>query len=152
MKTKICTLCKYPKTLDAFYKDRSKLEGLTSRCRECLKSAEAKRLEDPKHRKSTNARKRKYQKSSKGRRYNRNFKFERRYGITLEQYEAKAALQSGLCVICNEDSKLVLDHCHESGEVRGLICGRCNLGLGHFQDDPDRLVRAASYLNSELEE
>lgn len=59
--------------------------------------------------------------------------------------------QLGLCAICDKvvmNSKLNhLDHCHESGEIRGVLCHNCNVGLGHFRDSPELLVRAINYVN-----
>ena len=50
------------------------------------------------------------------------------------------------CVICGAEGPLVVDHCHESGRVRGMLCNHCNRGLGHFRDDPILLEFAAIYL------
>ena len=50
------------------------------------------------------------------------------------------------CVICGTEEKLVVDHSHVTGEVRGLLCNHCNRGLGHFRDDPMLLEFAAQYL------
>jgi hypothetical protein len=52
------------------------------------------------------------------------------------------------CVICGSEEKLVVDHCHTTGKVRGMLCQHCNLGLGHFRDDPDLLEFARIYLLS----
>ena len=50
------------------------------------------------------------------------------------------------CVICGDETKLVIDHDHKTGKVRGMLCNHCNRGLGHFRDDPTLLEFAAQYL------
>ncbi len=50
------------------------------------------------------------------------------------------------CVICGNEGKLVVDHDHKTGQVRGMLCNHCNRGLGHFRDDPTLLEFAAQYL------
>lgn len=50
------------------------------------------------------------------------------------------------CEICSETDSLHLDHCHNSGVARGILCANCNRGLGLFKDDTDRLQRAIDYL------
>ena len=63
-----------------------------------------------------------------------------------DDYDALLALQGGVCAICSKNRPLGVDHCHLFNEVRGLLCNKCNLGLGMFDDDPDRLRAAADYL------
>lgn len=73
-------------------------------------------------------------------------------GLTrTQQIEQLTKKQDGLCAICdsqfNYKRKRVVDHCHNSGEIRGLLCYNCNLGLGMFKDDVDKLNRAIIYLS-----
>jgi hypothetical protein len=69
------------------------------------------------------------------------------YGLEAEEIQAKM-LEQKVCPICLEERPLVVDHDHNQNEPgwRGFICRECNLGLGHFRDDPDNLIRAAAYL------
>lgn len=77
----------------------------------------------------------------------------KKYGLTMEQYEAMAASQQGICAICNKPPKRILfiDHCHTRGKVRGLLCSSCNTALGLFFDDVDSLERAKEYLQKPLD-
>lgn len=69
------------------------------------------------------------------------------YGITREQYDEKLSNQQGLCAICGEEpSEFHVDHCHATGKVRGLLCGRCNFMLGHARDSSSNLQNAIAYL------
>lgn len=66
--------------------------------------------------------------------------------------------QNGKCAVCgrggadpdmsNSSKRLCVDHCHDTGAIRGLLCGHCNVGLGHFQDDPELLQAAIDYLEN----
>jgi hypothetical protein len=72
----------------------------------------------------------------------------KKYGLTFEQVDDLLEEQKHRCAICREalDRSFHIDHSHESGVVRGLLCRQCNLGLGHFRDNPDWMIQAASYL------
>ena len=73
----------------------------------------------------------------------------RTYGLTPEEYNSLWDKQNGGCVICGStEKKLCVDHCHNTGVVRGLLCTNCNQGLGQFKDDPGLLRSAATYLES----
>lgn len=74
----------------------------------------------------------------------------REYNITLDDYNDILEYQDGLCRICSKKNengeRLWIDHNHQSGNVRGLLCKKCNLGLGMFNDDPYILLSAFKYL------
>ncbi len=82
---------------------------------------------------------------------------KRFYGITIDQYEEMERQQGGVCAICSRPERavdrhsqaprrLAVDHDHSTGAVRGLLCGDCNKGLGHFADSPEMLGLAIAYL------
>lgn len=75
----------------------------------------------------------------------------KKYGITPGDYDQLLAEQDGVCAICAQPESiegrvLAVDHDHQSGAVRGLLCGRCNRAIGLLLDDPELLTRAANYL------
>lgn len=93
----------------------------------------------------------------------------RKYGLDRQGFDQLRADQGYRCAICrrHEDElsfiyrprreegdcsptvKLVIDHCHDSGKVRGLLCARCNSGIGQFQDDPELIEAAARWVRGE---
>lgn len=80
-------------------------------------------------------------------------KRKKTYGITREQYDKMRKEQNDSCAICGEHEsnmrqRLAVDHCHETLKVRGLLCLKCNLGIGCLRDDINIINRAAEYLES----
>lgn len=79
----------------------------------------------------------------------------RAYGLTPEGYQEMLAAQGGRCAICATDKPhkgaLHVDHDHDTGEVRGLLCFCCNAGIGKLKDDPRLLVKALWYLTRKSE-
>ncbi len=76
-------------------------------------------------------------------------KFKRKYNMTIEDYDQMLTAQHGLCAICEKPKKfkrLFVDHDHTTGAVRGLLCFKCNTGLGGFEDSLTLLNKAAAYL------
>jgi len=75
---------------------------------------------------------------------------DRRYGISVEQYEAMLIEQCGKCDICDVEMgpgiNPNVDHCHETGAVRGLLCNQCNQGLGYAKDSIEILQNMQRYL------
>jgi hypothetical protein len=87
----------------------------------------------------------------------RNTHLTTKYGITLEEYETMLGAQDGGCKICgateankpgNRYTNLVVDHNHETGQVRGLLCNAHNRALGMFDDDVELLQKAIDYLEA----
>jgi Autographiviridae endonuclease VII len=80
-----------------------------------------------------------------------NSRLKRVYGIDLNQYNQMFAIQEGKCLGCKRHQselkfKLAVDHCHESGAIRGLLCISCNAALGNVRDDVEVLENLKSYL------
>ncbi len=82
-----------------------------------------------------------------------------KYGLSEDDYDRLYTEQQGLCLICSaairngfeDGAKLTaahVDHCHDTGRVRGLLCHFCNCGLGNFKDNRDTLVKAIEYLDA----
>lgn len=81
---------------------------------------------------------------------------KRTYGITYKDYYKLLDDQGNKCAICNSvgvnnsritSGKLFIDHCHATGKIRGLLCSKCNHGIGLLNDDVDLLHKAINYLN-----
>jgi hypothetical protein len=75
----------------------------------------------------------------------------RKYGISLETFNHMRESQQYRCAICGQDEEkllkgLVVDHCHDTGQVRKLLCTNCNVAIGMLQDSPRLLIIAAKYL------
>jgi hypothetical protein len=73
----------------------------------------------------------------------------KKHKISQGDYDKMLASQDGRCAICKLEKRLVIDHCHSSGKVRGLLCTTCSTSLGGFFDSPFLLNNACSYLRSE---
>jgi hypothetical protein len=75
-----------------------------------------------------------------------------KYGLTEEQWQELYIRQDGRCALCGdrftEDNVPCIDHDHNTGQVRGMLHFKCNIGLGHFNDDPELLRLAAEYLEN----
>ena len=84
--------------------------------------------------------------------YSLEWRYRTKYGLTLELYEEMVDTQGGLCLICDLPprgrwSKLVVDHNHETGEIRGLLCHHCNLTVGQIEEQGPLFVKAQQYLD-----
>lgn len=84
----------------------------------------------------------------------RAFHLKQKFGLTIEEYDAMVETQGGVCAICSgpprgpgsDNGLFHIDHCHDTGAIRGLLCGPCNVALGGFNDSEMLLVAALDYL------
>lgn len=138
----ICTKCKQDKDVSLFHKDKKRVNGYTSWCKECRNTARADIYwKDPEHGRN---RAKNYRESlTAEQRYisNRNTKLKQAYGLTHEQVEEMKRLQGYKCYVCNKPEHeagtkgLVVDHNHTTGQIRKMLCGPCNTALGLLNED-----------------
>lgn len=136
-KTRVCTRCDKEQDLEEFHRYFRDKEGRRTECRTCMRQ---RYLDNP---------------EGYARR-NRAGHLRRKYGLSPSEYEDLVAKQEGLCAICGEGESaigrngqplpLAIDHCHDTGEIRGLLCFNCNTGLGRLGDNVQALERAIEYL------
>lgn len=137
---KICCKCKtkLPATASYFNRTKRKKDGLNIWCKECCKEY---RQQNKEHIKKCQ---KEWWKQNRERYRNerRYYSLGYNYGITIEQYNEMFASQNGVCLICGKPetrkrkgntTQLVIDHCHTSGKIRGLLCSNCNSRLGWYK-------------------
>lgn len=138
---KVCSKCKIEKPWSEYHKDNRSATGHVSSCNQCQKAV----------RKREGAPKPKYHPEK-----DRWRKLLKQYGVTQAEYDQMIKEQDGVCAICNkaETEKysngntrdLCVDHCHTTGQVRGLLCNKCNFALGAVKDNIETLKKAIKYL------
>ena len=137
----MCTSCREEKELSEFHKYAQSTDGHRPRCKVC-RSIEAKKS----YENQTTETKERYKALQKTR------DLDKKYGISLERYTEMLVEQDYKCKICSckstdlDGRALAVDHCRTTGEVRGLLCHKCNLGIGNFLDSTQRLENAIKYL------
>ena len=131
---KRCAKCGQIRLVKLFWKQPHMKSGLHSYCKDCAGAANRKSLQ-------------RHQETKPRCELRRRLK---QYGLTIDEYERLIVQQNGVCAICRKREKqrtrLSVDHNHETGVIRGLLCVRCNAGIGQFLDDPMLLRTAAVYL------
>jgi hypothetical protein len=175
MRNKLCTKCGVKKNKEEFANDCRKDDGLNTWCRECCAIANKKRYDanPEKYKKRQReynkthkeyiresnrkyyeknaaeciAYSRKWYKNNKEKAKDTNLKYT--YGISLEDYNKILRAQNYVCAICGNPrgaKNLFVEHCHSTGEVRGLVCHSCNYALGYLHDDVTRARKLLEYL------
>jgi len=161
---KRCKRCGEIKPLSEFYRATGMADGHRSECKTCHKTKQQAWYQA--NRRHAIAQVKRWQQENKNhlheyrREYRQRRKTEerdaylrRRFGITQADYDALLAEQGGGCAICGKPPgkiSLHVDHDHETGEVRGLLCVGCNNALGQFRDDTALLQRAIGYVGRDL--
>ncbi len=143
---KRCSHCKEEKDLKDFGVDNRNKTGYLSECKECRN----KRLRESRDEKTLRKRKEiqdKYRRSSKF----SDTSLKRIYGISLKEWQKMFDEQDGCCASCGEHQAdlsrtLCVDHDHDTGKVRGLVCRQCNLALGLLKDDPEVVAKLLEYI------
>lgn len=132
--------------LELFSKGNESKHGRQNICKSCenRRTRESDRIEYNKE----YARRKRKEKCPKFLKAERRCYLKRHYNITIEEYDDMVLHHNNECAICGKssDKKLHIDHCHDTGVIRGLLCGRCNTGLGLFKDNKENLTNAIKYL------
>lgn len=124
---KVCSRCGQEKPLDQFHNRRASKDGRSYQCRDCKRSYD---------RPYYHARKPRWEALRR----------RAKYGLSEHAYNELNVAQNGRCAICARAKPLVVDHNHETGEVRGLLCSDCNKALGFFKDEIDTIEASIGYL------
>jgi len=143
---KTCSKCKTIQPLNEFHKSCSHKDGVNPQCRTCFNK---KRRDTNREDKKDLERAKKWYTSNKEK--VRSKQIERKYGITYENYLLLIEDQNNKCAICckimNGKREPAIDHCHDTGQVRQLLCSNCNAAIGLLQDDPIIIEKAAQYVS-----
>lgn len=172
---KRCTICGSEKPFTEFHKQKNGKDGVRANCKKCA-SEDAKTYTNiPSVKERLKGVRKAWDNSPAGKairkamytEYNnrpevkerhRAHWFMKQYGITLEEYKKMYDNQNGNCAICGEhyelrgENKLKtlhVDHDHETGDVRGLLCHNCNSGIGYFKEDLNLIKRIEHYLSGD---
>lgn len=143
MKTKQCSKCKLILSLEEFHVDNKRKSGRTPGCKKCLLAY-------------ARARTVRYREANKkDLRWRKSAWKQQGINITTEKYLEMHKEQQASCAICGvkEDTlskSLFVDHCHETGEIRGLLCYKCNTGIGNLDDNIEILEKAIIYLKNRI--
>lgn len=149
---KPCPRCNERKPFSEFPKNKRMFHGIGSYCKPCTNAMQTERRATPEGAQAHRNASKKWRQSNNERHRDNSARW--RYGVDHGTYDQMLATQEGKCAICGvtepgaKAERFSIDHCHGSQVVRGLLCNNCNNGLGRFKDDPDRLRKAAAYLES----
>lgn len=132
----LCRICGDIKANGMFFRDRNRVSGRSGYCKSCRSAV----IPDD------------YKAAQ-----NRKWLLKKKFGMSLEEYQEKFEAQGGTCMVCKQpetgtsgryrsQKQLAVDHDHATGQIRDLLCLKCNTGIGMFCDNPDLLQTAIEYL------
>lgn len=133
MYIKVCKQCGKEGSVDLFQKDITKKDKLRPECKECTAANRKKRYSPVVNRKNN---------------------MQKNFGKgILDTYQHLFELQGGVCAICQSPENgryahLSVDHNHDTGKIRGLLCNNCNRGIGLLRDNPELIRKAAQYVET----
>lgn len=139
---KWCYKCREIKDLSEFYVAKRNANGVQSFCKSCARDISS----------SWRSRNR-----TVNRRYGLNWRLKYKFNMSLDEYNVLLETQEHKCAICGRPEMVTrngipkmmcIDHDHDTGKVRGLLCNNCNRGIGLIGEDPDWLQKAINYLSS----
>lgn len=162
---KKCSKCKEIKRVSSFFRRKSgAMDGRMSSCKVCVTlKIYAWRKKNPEKWRNymiSNTRKAKangsfFKRASLHPARRAMYRMKHRYGLTQEQFTEMLKKQKKRCAIClkrlrPDHRDYAVDHCHKTKVIRGILCHKCNMGIGFLKDDPSLFIRACEYLSPEL--
>ena len=146
MKQKYCSSCKTMQPVSNYHRNKSKPDCKDSWCKTCRAAVDAKSYERRRDRQIAAAKEWKRVNPDKY----RDYLLRKTFGITLLDYNRMFDAQGGVCAICSSPPgrlRLAVDHCHDTLEVRGLLCVKCNTAIGMLKHDLKIIAAASAYLS-----
>lgn len=145
---KRCQRCKETKPLDQFFGHKGSWDGKQTMCKPCQTKRHQQWVEENREQVNRYARERYKKEPDRYADYDR----KKKYGLPAGRYIEMLAEQGGVCAICKSPDPgaraFHVDHCHDTGAVRGLLCGKCNNGIGQLQHSETILLSAIDYLRN----
>ena len=124
-----CTKCLQDKEPESFHKKRNSKDGRSRTCKDCdyVKVTESRKRNPRTH---------------------TDYWLKQKYGISIEEFDVLYDKQGGVCAVCSKSTeyRLCVDHRHDTGKIRGLLCRPCNKAIGQLGDTPEGVLKAYGYL------